>query len=279
MYRSILFAVTDDEALSVAIPAVAAYAGSGTACVHVLHVERIDPAVPDGAHSTLVDTVVARLRGQGIDADGELRTVTNNEIAEVIATATTKAEADLVVLGSRGRSDLVGLILGSVSHRVAEGLDVPTLVIRSGGSASRPQKLLVAVDGSAASDESVKEAAALASRFGAQVRVLHVQQIFVVQGAAIVEPDSEAQAIVDRALAELSARGVKASGETVPGHRVASAIVTAAERFRADLVVLGSRRPPDMSGLLFGSVGHQVIHDLRCPVLLARRLRAAELVP
>jgi nucleotide-binding universal stress UspA family protein len=56
---------------------------------------------------------------------------------------------------------------------------------------------------------------------------------------------------------------------------VAGAIVAAAGRLDADLVVLGSRRPSHLGGLVLGSVAHEVIHQLRRPVLLARLVRAA----
>lgn len=278
MYRRILFAVEDDQALPTAIAAVAAYAGVWLAPVRVLHVHRFDPAAPNGASRRLVEGVVERLRAQGIDAVGEIRPVrTDAEVAQVIAGVATSSESDLVVVGSRGRSDLAGLILGSVSHRVAGGLDVSVLVIRASHTALRaPRKVLVAVDGSPASDEALAEAATVALRLGAEVLVLHVQQLVAVQGVAIVEPDAEARALVDRGVNELVGRGVRATGESIVDHSVAAAIVAAADRFDADLVVLGSRRPSEVGGILLGSVGHEVVSRTRRPVLLARRVRATE---
>jgi nucleotide-binding universal stress UspA family protein len=157
---------------------------------------------------------------------------------------------------------------------IAAGIDVPVLVIRASHMALRaPRKVLVAVDGSPASDEAVAETGAVAARAGAEVLALHVQHMVAVQGVAIVEPEAEAHAIVDRAVEELGAHRVRARGETMIDHSVAAAIVAAADAFGADLVVIGSRRPTGIGGILLGSVGHEVVSRMRRPVLLARRVR------
>jgi nucleotide-binding universal stress UspA family protein len=48
---------------------------------------------------------------------------------EIIAAA-AEAKADLIVMGSRGRGQIGGLILGSVSERVLHGAHVPVLIVR-----------------------------------------------------------------------------------------------------------------------------------------------------
>src|SRR5215472_4150297 len=244
MYSRILFAVDDDETLSGAVPVVSALARKWGAEVRVLHVHRIDPGAPDAASRRLVTSVADRLRSDGVSAEGEIRLVHRGEkVGPAIARTATGAGADLVVVGSHGRSDLGAMFLGSVSHDAAAGLEAPVLVLRPSPAApAESRTVLVGVDGSAASDEAVAEAADVAASFGATVVAVHVFQVMTAGGVAIVEPEEEARAMVRRAVAAVRARGVDATAEVVLDRSAPSGIVAAAERHGADLVVLGSRR-------------------------------------
>lgn len=276
MYRRMLFAVDDDEALPGAVPVVTAYARRWNAAVRVLHVHRIDPEMTSGPGRRLVTQLVERLQADGIDAAGEVRLIDGpDRLAGVIAHVAEREETDLVAIGSHGRSDLGALFLGSVSHAVAAGLVCPVLVIRSGcAGAEEPRRVLVAVDGSAGSDLAVADAAEVAEAFGAEAVVLHVRELVAAEGSSIVEPAETGRAIVQRGLATMEARGIPATGQNVIAISVDAGIAQVVERLGADLVVLGSRRPSDVGGLLLGSVGHAMVHKLRCPVLLARRQEA-----
>jgi len=52
------------------------------------------------------------------------------EPAEEIIGEAARGEFDLIVIGSRGMSGLKELILGSVSHKVVNGSQVPVLVVK-----------------------------------------------------------------------------------------------------------------------------------------------------
>ena len=280
MYSRILLAVDEDESLEAAVAVVAAYARRWGADVRVLHAQRVGAAGPNGAARRLVTSVVERLEAAGVCADGEIRLVRDGEkAATVIALAAEQAGADLVAIGSHGRSDLGALFLGSVSQAVAAGLEAPMLVVRAGSAApAAPRMVLLAVDGSADSDRAVDAAADVAAAFGARVHVLHVQLVMGSPAAALVEPDEQASAAVRRAVQALEARRVEVEEEVAVGQSAVSTIVATADRIGADLVVLGSRRPSGIDGLLLGSTAHGVIHRARCPVLLGRHARAAAAV-
>jgi nucleotide-binding universal stress UspA family protein len=276
MYQKILFAVGDDAASDAAVPVVAAYARHLKADLHVLHVHRAGEDAPNG-QIAMLDRVVERLEAGGVHASGEVRLSRNDRnLPDIITRAVMDTESDLVAIGSRGRSDLGGLFLGSVSHRVAAGLDLPVLVIRTTpGLHAPPRTVLVATDGSAASDRAVADAAELARRTGAAVSVLHVSEIMTTPGGAFVESETEAEAIINQAVALLQEQGIHAKGETVISQTGSvDAIAGASERDGADLIVIASRRPSELSGLLLGSVAHGLIHRLSKPVLLASRIPA-----
>lgn len=276
MYRRMLFAAAEDEASRGALPFVVAWALLWSASVRVLHVHRVGRDAAARANGRVVKGAVNELLAAGIAADGEVRLARGGEnVADVIVRAAIGAEADLVVVGSRGRSDLGGLFLGSVSHRVAAGLQVPVLVLRASPEAAvPPRRILAAVGGPERSEEAVAEAGGIAGRVGGEVLVLHVREGIAAAGSPFLEAEEEASTTVAGLVEGLAERGVRAAGEVVEGHAGAAAVIASvAEQWEADLVVVASRRPSDLGGLLLGSVGHQLVHRLRRPVLFARRVR------
>ncbi len=54
----------------------------------------------------------------------------NGEAAQVILDAAKRCNANLIVIGSRGQSDLKSLFLGSVSHKVSNHADVNVITVK-----------------------------------------------------------------------------------------------------------------------------------------------------
>ncbi|MEO7230188.1 MAG: universal stress protein, partial [Candidatus Limnocylindrales bacterium] len=82
-------------------------------------------AAGDEARRITVEAV-GRLRQAGCDAEPDPRS--GDAAAEIIA-ATDSWGADLVVLGSRGRSGLTRVLLGSVARNVAHGSTASVMVV------------------------------------------------------------------------------------------------------------------------------------------------------
>ena len=66
----------------------------------------------------------------GGDARKEAEEAVKTSTAEGIIETAEDMKCDLIVMGSRGRSDIEGLLLGSVTHKVLTLATVPVLVVR-----------------------------------------------------------------------------------------------------------------------------------------------------
>src|SRR5580698_8012717 len=73
-------------------------------------------------------------------------------------------------------------------------------------------RILLAVDGTESGDVAVSFTSGLARRFGAQVRVVHVNELLVGGRGFAAETELEAMDIVDKAVARFRGAGVNADG-------------------------------------------------------------------
>ena len=137
MLEKILLAVDMSDHARKAVPAAAELAKAGGGTVHVLHVRElyypVPPTVvgdsPEEAQQ-LVDSVVEELKKTGVTADGAVRTSTGGSPASILLEQAREVGAGMVVLGSRGLSNLGGLLLGSVANKVVQLSSCPVLVVR-----------------------------------------------------------------------------------------------------------------------------------------------------
>jgi nucleotide-binding universal stress UspA family protein len=90
----------------------------------------LTPSEPDEeAHEAVRDGVEALIQ-VGVDAQGEVRQAVYGHAAREIVKDAQEYDAGIIIMGSRGRSDLAGLVLGSTAHKVIHLTDRPVLVVR-----------------------------------------------------------------------------------------------------------------------------------------------------
>lgn len=71
-------------------------------------------------------------RQAGVETETALLEVPGERIATVIANDALSWKADLIVIGTHGRSGLSRLLLGSVAEGVVHSAPVPALLVRAG---------------------------------------------------------------------------------------------------------------------------------------------------
>jgi nucleotide-binding universal stress UspA family protein len=137
------------------------------------------------------------------------------------------------------------------------------------------ERILLAMDGSAASNHAKEAAAAVAKDNDREIFVLHIREVDVARSGEHDDQEGPDQAVkfVEDVVADLRARGVRASGQasSTTAGRTAPSIILAAKDFHADLIVMGSRGLSDFEALLVGSVAHKVIHHADCAVLVTKQ--------
>ena len=138
MYDRLLVAVDHSEVSDRVIAAAKDLALLSKGKVWVLHLLEKEvyaqlgdvPSESDQEADQAVRDGVDALRQAGVEAEGEVRPTTFGHAAREILADAKEHDADVIIMGSRGRSDFAGAILGSTAHKVIHLTDRPVLVIR-----------------------------------------------------------------------------------------------------------------------------------------------------
>ena len=187
--------------------------------------------------------------------------------------------ADYITVGSRGRTGLARVVLGSVAERVVRHAHCSVLIARP---QQRSGVVLVATDLSDPSRPAIAAGAAAAKRTGARLVVASALEWGGFTGAPLIGilgslpalPPVEVQAQVrdalltslQQAMASAGAEGEARVLDGTPAH----AIVAAAEELGAELVVVGTHGHTGLARLALGSVAESVVASAHCSVLAVR---------
>ena len=145
------------------------------------------------------------------------------------------------------------------------------------------QRILVATDGSKLSTKAVNSAIELAALAGAELIALKViprypQSYFEgsvplsAEDVARVEQkwSDDGRSVVDAVKAAGEAQGVKVKAILAKSDVVSDALIAAAKKHKADLIVMASHGRKGVKRLLLGSETQQVLTHSDIPVLVLR---------
>jgi nucleotide-binding universal stress UspA family protein len=216
-----------------------------------------------------------RLIGQGVEVS---HVVVDDGFPDVsLSDAARELGADLVAIGTHGRTGLKRLLLGSVAEKVVRFATSSVLVARGAPAAEGGyRRILVGTDFSPLADRAVERAAELAGA-GARIHVINAWQLPVSPPVDGADPAATLRGEISddaraRGLAMVQAwreRGVAIEVEASEAP-AAEAIVERATSLGADLVVVGSHGRRGVRRLVLGSVAEATVRHAPCSVLVAR---------
>jgi nucleotide-binding universal stress UspA family protein len=193
--------------------------------------------------------------------------------------------ADLVVMGTHGRSGFEALLLGSVAEKVLRKCACPVLTVPRHSRGTRPDErpmfknIVCCVDFSEASLKALELALSLAREADSRLRLLHVVEwLPEVEGpeGTLFDLSDQGEALRRSGLERLRALIPEGAREWCHPEAVIvlgkayRAIVKAAQEPRADLIVMGVTGRGAFGRVLFGSTTAQVVREAACPVLTIR---------
>ncbi len=186
--------------------------------------------------------------------------------------------ADLLVLGTRGRTGLERVLLGSVAERTIRHAPCPVLVVRGNVQPKVfPKRIVVCTDFSPEAVVALTLGGAVARAFNTSSVALHARtkHAWHQQLESIEFSDGPTlESTMRRELERLHAEHLRPPVETafVVAQSVSDAIVRHAARDEIDLIVLATHGRTGLSRLAIGSVAEHVTRHAHCPVLVARTL-------
>lgn len=216
-------------------------------------------AEEDAEAQRRLDAAAAELRTAGVRSTTEVRHAEHPETA--IVESAREANADVIVMGRRGKRGLARLMVGHATAKVIGSAPCDVVVVPR-NAAFWSRRILLATDGSNHSEAALRRTVDLGVQCGLPVSVLSV-----VAADDGDERHVAAQRTVDKAVAKLRGHGIDADGTVAEG-RTDTVIIEQAQA-RADLIVLGSHGRTGLLGVLLGSVSERVIGAADCAVYVA----------
>jgi nucleotide-binding universal stress UspA family protein len=210
--------------------------------------------------------------------------ITGTPVWELIDAA-NRWEADLVVVGSHGRSAIGRLFLGSVSKRLATDASCSVRVARGAGKGKlKAPRIIIGVDGSPAAEQAIHSVGQRVWEDGTEVKLIAVDDgtptparvtTFLPQAAEMLNSyfqkrESRVRSMLEWATGELNNIGLKTSVSMKKGDP-SKILLAEARKWNTDCIFVGTR---DFSSAFerfrLGSVSTAIVTNAHCSVEIVR---------
>lgn len=234
------------------------------------------------ASSQLID-LKGRAERRGIAVTTRVATGIPSE--EVITVARAE-DSDLIVVGTRGKTGLAHVLLGSTAERVIRGAPCPVLAVRTEPAEtqdervlSRPvilERILVPVDFSDCSLDALEYAVVVAQQAKASLMLLHVLEPvsygldFTLSHVRTREQVRESWTKRLEELAFSHQHSHVPMESRLRGGLPVDSILDTAQTLPCDLIVMGTHGRRGISHTISGGVAEAVLRKAHCPVIAVR---------
>lgn len=287
MYDSILVPTDGSEVAENAAAAAIAVAERFDARLHVIHVLELGELPPgvedvdadDLAHhgEEAVATVADQARAAGVEVTTSIVDGADSIHGGIIAAA-EEYGADLIVMGTYGRTGLDRFVLGSVAEQTLRESPIPVMTVHEETVVEAdPEGILVPTDGSEAAGAAADHAIGLASETGAALHVLNVVDTGAVWGDVDVGMVLSAlEAAGQEAIADVVTRAREADVETIEASLSSGstyrAILDYVDENDVDCIVMGTRGRTGLDRYILGSITERVVRLSEVPVIATRHV-------
>ena len=284
--QQILCAVDFSDCSLRALEYAAVVARQHHAHLTVLHVYSSMPAfdtpIADPDPDAIGSMVRVFMASVAADADTSPTVIHAEDVRNAIVAEADRLGADILVIGSHGRSGLDRLLLGSTTEKVVRKAQCPVLVVpHRAEPAVAPvfQRIVCGIDFSAASIDAFRYAVRLGTP-SCDIRLIHAievpPEVREMRIAAAFDVEAVRAATEAACLQRLEAIR---PGDIGPGCRISAQVaegrahrhlVRVAQEQHADLIVVGTQGRSALDRWFFGSTTHAILRDAPCPVLTVR---------
>ena len=284
--KRILTAVDFSDLSSLALKYAAVGAFHFNADLIVMHAERIEvpPYILADDYERLLSELekrrqraedfladyVHRVLGNAAERLNILYLIVEGHPADAILQASETEKAELIVMGTHGRTGWQRFRLGSVTETVVRGTKVPVFVVRQKErefidvndptAVPKLTKILCPVNFTETAKLALNYAAAIAVRFKAHLTALYIDE----EGKTDREKASDelCRWFPDEVTTQCSVEPIVLSGHA------ANQIIAFAQEGDFDLLVIGAERKPFLHSILFGTTTEAILRASPIPILV-----------